>query len=54
MEKEEEQRRRRRGRRPHCLLVLVVTLVGEAEEQSGETLHPGYKSVQIFHLFAEK
>ena len=48
LEKEEEPRRRRRARRPRCLLVLVAALGGEAEVQSGETLHPGYKSVQIF------
>ena len=50
LEKEAEQRRRRRVRRPRCLLVLVAALGGEEEGQSGETLHPGDESIQIFRF----
>ena len=50
LEKEEEPRRTRRVRMPRCLLGLVAALGGEEEGQSGETLHPGDESVQIFHF----
>ena len=37
---------RRKERRPHCLLDRD-RLGGEAEGQSGESLHPGFKRFQI-------
>ena len=37
---------RRKERRPHCLLDRD-RLDGEAEGQSGESLHPGFKRFQI-------
>ena len=46
MAKEGEPMMRRKERRPHCLLDRD-RLGGEAEGQSGESLHPGFKRFQI-------